>query len=433
MIFEQFNGLVSSIIKNSLYYVDYQKTKVQELGSSLKGNAKVFILTEGNWTVPIGWFGLYFPIYMIALGLSKVEVGLVTSLGIAVSAIATVMGATVADRLGHKKTLMIFDSLAWPIAMLIFAFAQNIWWFVAGVIVNNCCMVVMGAWACLFVEGVPKDKRSHVYAFLQIMLNGASLLVPIAGLLVDGLGLVLACRVMYLISMVSMGIGQFYRFKYLKETEEGKQVVKNKKKYNFNEEISEFVKTFKKIKERKQLFWYCIVQVLVGFAIVMWNTYYPIFLTDVKGIGLSDSEIFIYPFLFSIVMIAIILIFIPHVKEAKFKKYLVFATIFSVISALLYVIAPAHKGTLIAVAFILNAISMAFFRPLSDAYSMNLITDAERSRLISVLTTITIVAMIPAAPIGGYLYQVNPRLTFLVVAVIFVVSILIMKFKFTEE
>jgi len=165
----------------------------------------------------------------------------------------------------------------------------------------------------------------------------------------------------------------------------------------------------------------------------MWNTYYPIFLTDTKGIGLADSEISIYPFIFSIVMISIIFIFIPHVKEKKFKKYLVFATMFSVVGALFYVFAPAHKGSFIAIAFIFNGISMAFFRPLSDAYSMNLLTDAERSRIVSVFNTIIILAMVPAAPIGGYLYLINPRLIFLAVAIIFVISIVIMKVKFTEE
>ena len=430
---EQVNGLISSVIKNSLYLVDYQKTKIMELGHSLKGNAKVFIVTEANWTVPIAWFGLYSPIYMIALGLSKVEVGLVTSLGIAVAAIGTILGATISDRLGHKKTLMIFDSLSWPVSMLIFAFAQNIWWFIAGTIINNLCMIVLGAWQCLFIEDTPKEKRANIYAFLQIMLNGASLLVPIAGLIVDGFGLVTACRIMYLISAVSMGFGLYYRGKHMKETEAGRLVIKEKKKYNFNEELAKFKTAFLHIKERKQLFWYCVVQILVGFALVMWNTYYPIFLTDPKGIGLADSEISIYPFIFAIVMISIILIFIPHVKENKFKKYLVFATIFSVISALLYVIAPAHKGFFIATAFILNGISMAFFRPLSDAYSMNLLTDTERSRIVSVFNTIIILAMVPAAPIGGYLYLINPRLTFLVVAVIFVVSIVIMKVKYTEE
>ncbi|MFH1074349.1 MAG: MFS transporter [Candidatus Firestonebacteria bacterium] len=433
MIIEQFNGLISSVIKNSLYFVDYQKIKMRELFYSLKGNARIFIVTEANWTVPIACFGLYSPIYMVALGLSKVEVGLVTSLGIAVAAIGTILGATIADRLGYKRTIMIFDSLSWPVSMLIFAFAQNIWWFIVGTIINNLCMIVLGAWQCLFVEGIPKDKRANIYAFLQIMLNGASLLVPLAGMVVDGFGLVTGCRIMYFISSISMGLGLYYRGKYLKEAEVAKQIVKEKKKYDFGEEVRKFKEAFLNIKERKQLFWYCIVQILVGFALVMWNTYYPIFLTDAKGLGLAASEISIYPFIFAVVMISIILVFIPHVKENKFKKYLVFATMFSVISALLYVFAPSHKGFFIAAAFILNGISMAFFRPLSDAYSMNLLTDAERSRIVSVFNTIIILSMVPAAPIGGYLYLINPRLTFLVVAIIFTVSILIMKFKFTEE
>jgi MFS family permease len=431
MFIEQINSLISSIIKNSLYFVDYQKTKIKDLIFSLKGNARAMLITEPNWTIPIAWFGIYSPIYMLALGVSKLEIGLITSLAIAVQAIGTVLGGVFADKWGHKKTLIIFDSISWPVSMIIFAFAQDIWWFVVGVVINNLCYIVLPAWHCLFIEGVSKDKRANIYAVLQIALNGASLFVPIAGVIVDGLGLVTGCRIMYGMASISMILGIVYRGIKTKDTKVSEEVIKNKKSYSFKDELIKFKEAFLSIKNREELFWFSIVQILVAFALIMWNTYYPVFLTDPKGVGLTESAISIFPFIFSVVMISIIVIFIPQIKEKDFKKYLLIGTSLSIVSAFLYVFTPLYKMSFIALASILNGIWMAFFRPLSDAYSMNILTDTERARILSVFNTLIIIAVIPAAPLAGKLYTIYPRLTFIAVGIILIITLLIIKFKFS--
>jgi MFS family permease len=74
---------------------------------------------------------------------------------------------------------------------------------------------------------------------------------------------------------------------------------------------------------------------------------------------------------------------------------------------------------------------MAFFRPLSDAYSVNILTDAERTRILSVFNTLLLVSVIPAAPIGGLIYSLHPRLLFAAVALILAAAIVIIKMKFS--
>jgi MFS family permease len=338
--------------------------------------------TEGNWTVPLAWIGLYSGPYMLSLGISKTEIGGLASLGIAIQAICTIFGGVLADKLGHKRTVIIFDSLAWPASMLIFAFAQNIWWFITGVVVNSLCLIVLPSWHCIFIEGTPRDKRANVYAILQITMNGSSLLVFIAGMIVGGFGLVAGCRVLYAIAAISMIIGLIYRGKYLVDTEVSKATRCEKSPYNFAEEYEKFKKAFLSIKDRNELFWFCLVQILAGFALVMWNTYASVFYLDIKGLGLNDTDIWIFPFISSVVMISIIIIFIPQVKEKHFKKYLFWSTCLSVIGALLYVITPYQKMSFVAVASILTGCWIAFFRPLSDAYSMNILSDSERARIL---------------------------------------------------
>jgi len=58
------------------------------------------------------------------------EATLLMSLGFAVS-VKHDRGRVLAEG-SHKKTVIIFDTILWPVAVLIFAFGQHIWWFVAG-------------------------------------------------------------------------------------------------------------------------------------------------------------------------------------------------------------------------------------------------------------------------------------------------------------
>ena len=315
MIVDQITNTISSLIKNSLYFVGYQRTRIQDFASSLKGNSRHFILTEWNWLIPITWTTFYAAPYMRELGMSGREIGYIGGLAIAVQAISSVMSGFFAERWGHKKTVMIFDAITWPTSYLIFAFAQDVWWIIAATILNNMFFVVMPAWSCLFIEGVKEEKRSNVYAILAIAANTAAFFMPLAGVFISMFGFMKAMRLMFFAGSLAMSAGLIYRAIMLKETEEGFRLVKEKKVYSFQIELAKFKESFLKIRKRGELLWFCIVQMLVVFALVMGNTFSTLFLTEKRGLGLAKTDITVLPFVFALVMFAIIIIFIPSIKK----------------------------------------------------------------------------------------------------------------------
>ena len=93
--------------------------------NGFQGNAKPCILTEPMFGIPYNLYIPYASLYMVALGCSDTQVGIVISVGLIFQMIFSLIGGYITDKLGRKKTTIIFDLIAWSIPALIWAFAQN--------------------------------------------------------------------------------------------------------------------------------------------------------------------------------------------------------------------------------------------------------------------------------------------------------------------
>jgi MFS family permease len=393
-------------------------------------------LTEFNWVIPISWVGVYSTLYMKALGLSAIEIGMVIGIGIGVQAAGAAIGGVLADRWGHKRTLIAFDLLGWPVAMTVFAFAQDIRWIVLGTVLNNLCFVVAPAWQCMFVEHAPKTSRAKVYAVFQIVINLSNLAVPVAGLIIDGMGLVSGSRFIYGFTAVSTGLGVLIRALNLKDTKVSVRHLKVKThRQPLSRETAEFGKAFLFLKKNPTYLWFLIGQTAVAFAFVMWGTYSSIYLTDRYGLDLSETAIPVFQFVVSLVMMAVLLLVIPNVGPARFRRFIIGGLFLILLASLLYAVSPAQKMSFILVASILSGAGTAFFRPLTDTYNINSLPDAMRARGLSVLNTVIILATIPAGPLAGRLYEYEPRLAFLGVSFFLMagLAIVILKFRYKNR
>ena len=76
---------------------------------SIRGNPRVLIVTNLFWALPISFSVVYLQIYMKEMGLSEIAIGSVSSAQLVAQVIGALLGGWLADRLGQKKTLMIFD------------------------------------------------------------------------------------------------------------------------------------------------------------------------------------------------------------------------------------------------------------------------------------------------------------------------------------
>jgi MFS family permease len=99
-------------------------------------DGKIILVEKAVRTVPYGFLGVLFSVYLSQLGLGAFLIGAVLALTVTSSAIYTLVASVFADRLGRKRTLIFFaltDALA---GVLLFA-SDSLWAPVAAGIIGN--------------------------------------------------------------------------------------------------------------------------------------------------------------------------------------------------------------------------------------------------------------------------------------------------------
>src|SRR5512143_4097821 len=105
--------------------------------NSLRGNQRGCVYPEPLWGIPYNLYAPYVSIYMLALGLSDKQIGLIVSISWGFQVLLAAVSGIVTDRLGRRRTTLIFDIVSWTIPTLISAAAQNFWYFLIAGVINS--------------------------------------------------------------------------------------------------------------------------------------------------------------------------------------------------------------------------------------------------------------------------------------------------------
>ncbi len=102
----------------------------------MNGDGKLILVEKSVRTVPYGFLGVLFAVYMAQLGFGAVLIGVVLTVTVLSSAVYTFSVSFVADRFGRRRTLILFalmDSVAG-----IVLFLSSAWWapVLAGIVGN---------------------------------------------------------------------------------------------------------------------------------------------------------------------------------------------------------------------------------------------------------------------------------------------------------
>ncbi|MFN2234222.1 MAG: MFS transporter, partial [Anaerolineales bacterium] len=97
---------------------------------NLEGNPRASVLTEPMWGIPYNLFIPYASIYMLALGVSDVQIGMIASLGLLIQPVFALLSGALTDKYGRRLITLVSDILSWSIPCLIWAVAQDIRYFV---------------------------------------------------------------------------------------------------------------------------------------------------------------------------------------------------------------------------------------------------------------------------------------------------------------
>ncbi|GHV26681.1 hypothetical protein FACS18948_2820 [Clostridia bacterium] len=372
---------------------------------SLRGNPRACVWTEPIWAIPYNLYVPYVSVYMVALGLSQIDLGLISTLGMISQVVFSLLGGVITDKLGRRNTTFIFDLLGWTVPMLLWAFAQNFIWFALAALFNGVYRITQTSWTCLATEDLESDKLVTMYTFLDIAGLVSGFFAPITFFILKSNALIPTVRALYMFSFVTMTAKFFILNKYCTETRMGVRRMEETRGTSMIKELADYGKIIKLMLNNKGTLLTIALWTFTTIAKTAYDTFFPIIATE--RIGVADASLALISTFKLIITLVCQITFVARIKTDKYKLPLTIS-FFGLMLArvtLAFLGQGASIGLFIIVA--LDAVAFAAVTPLQGALQI-MYTDAhERARVMSVFQAMILLVSAPFGAIAGILSQAN--------------------------
>ncbi|MDF2964009.1 MAG: major facilitator superfamily 1 [Paenibacillus sp.] len=387
----------------------------------IQGNAKNCLLYEPLFFLPYNMFLTYSSVYMLQMGISKTQIGLIVSVNLVLQIVTSLISGYYTDRWGRKRALLVFDLLGWSAATLIWAISQNFWFFLMAAVFNSFAKAAGTPWNCLLVEGTEPNVRAKVYTILQFIGLFGGLFAPLGGLLVSSWGLTPAVRTMYFLAFASMTLMFVLRNWKLLETEVGIRKQEESRELTLTESIKGYFAALKRMIINPLLMIVCGMYILFHFQMNMRNTYLSVYLVD--ALHFSDSLISLFPAVSSSAALLLMVFVIPKFKDHLGHRYMISGFFLSIVSYVMLILAPPQQMAIVILSTILYTAGVIISMPFLEASLANTIEDDKRASVISILAVFMLLFISPSGIIGGWTYVIDPRIPFVLMTLSFMTSI----------
>ena len=323
--------------------------------------------------------------------------------------------------MGRKRTSLVFDVISWSIPTLIWAVAQNFYYFLAASIINSLVRVVHTSWSCLLVEDTAPEDRVHIFTWIQVAGILAGFVAPIGGLLVKRFELIPAVRGLYFFAFISMTAMFFLRNHLVSETKQGIQRMKETKSESFLSSMKDYKSAIKKLISTPFTMVAFLLSIFTNINNIIRMNFFAIVLT--QKLGFSQQSLSFFPVVQAAIMLLVYLFVMPTLGKLNFKMPLMSAFATMVLSNLLLVISPNQSFLMIILSTALTAYGTAVSFPFVESMLANSIDDNERAKTMSVLYVVLFGVTAPFGYIGGVLSSISEELPFVMMTVVFVICL----------
>lgn len=388
----------------------------------LKGNPRACVYTEPLWGIPFNLYGPYVSIYMYSLGVNDAQIGLIVSIGMIFQIIFALLSGAITDKLGRKKTTLIFDIIAWSIPCIIWAFAQSFTYFLVAAIINSVWRVTANSWMCLMVEDANEDQLVHIYGWVHIAGLLAAFFAPLAGIFVVKFEVVHTMRILYLIAFVMMTSKFIILYIHSTETEQGSRRMEESKNESVFSLLGQYGSVFKIIIKTPETLLTLVIMLVMNICNTVNTTFWPLFITEKIGVPVKNVSLF--HFMCSATMLIIYFVIIPRVNTYSFKRPLLTGFSLFILSQLLLISTPTQGYAFLIISTLLEAFSLSLINPLMDSLAVITVNPMERARIISILHVIMIGLTSPFGWIAGILSEKQRILPFVLNIVLFIIGLI---------
>ncbi|MFO7633746.1 MAG: MFS transporter [Caldilinea sp.] len=378
---------------------------------SLTGNPRGCVYTEPLWGIPYNLIAPYASVYMLALGLTDQNIGLVLSVSWGFQVFWALLSGAITDKLGRRRTTLIFDILAWSVPALIWAFSQNIWWFLAAGIMNAIWRVTMNSWTCLLVEDADPAQLVPIYTWIHIANQAAGFVAPLAGILVARYGLVPTMQVLYLFAAVMFTLKAVLTYLMTEETTQGSVRLEETRQQSIVGLLGEYHGVVRDILQRPQTLYTGAIMLIIAIVGLINGSFWAILVTE--KLNVPPQYLAIFPFVKSAIVLSFFFFVMPRMSRIPFKWPMVIGFLAFALGQVLLITAPEQGYIILILSVFVEACAYAAVSPLIDKLIVLTIDPQERARIQSILYVGIILLTAPFGWIAGTLSSINKNLPFL--------------------
>jgi DHA1 family tetracycline resistance protein-like MFS transporter len=402
----------------------------------LRRNKTAFamLMYEPMWGIPYNLFSPYLSLYMVALGCTSAQIGIISALGMVLQMAFSLLAAPITDRMGRKRATLVFDTASWSAAVVIWIFANDFWVFVAAAVVQAINRVVHVSWNCLMIEDTEKDLLVPLFSWFTIAGLLAALFSPIAVELVKAYTIVPAMRWMMGVAFVLMTLMFILRNAATHETSVGRVRMEQSKSEPFFRQLKAMFLVVADIRRSRKTMFFFILTAIYNAAISVKAPFFALLLTE--ALGFDDYVTGYFTAASSLVMLAVYLFVQPVL--ARFRPKAPLSVGLGLCAAGSAVLLPelgsyAANMAAVVVSVVLSALGTAIAQPFIDGISHGSIDNDKRANMTSILIASTLLASAPFTLFGGFLFDWYPRISFLVATALFVLSASLIVFLYKNE
>ncbi len=397
----------------------------------LRGNGRASVYTEPLWGLSMMLVLPYASVFMLALGVHDAQIGLLATISMLSQVVFGLLSGVITDKLGRRMTTAVFDIIAWVIPCLIWAFAQNFWWFLAASVVNGAWQVTQNSWDCLLVEDVNRAEIPKVYSLVKVAAEFSALFAPIAALLVSSLGLEFAVRILYLNAFLIMSCKIWLLYRYTTETATGRIRMRETHGVSIWKSLAEYRGVFGLIVSSKGTLFALVIAALVGAVALVNGTFWQIVIS--QRLGVPDALLPFFPMVRSLLSVLFFFTLIPlltHTRHLKTPTLIGFGVYLA--GQLLLVGIPGPEGSavastyaLLAVCLMLDAFGAGILFMLAESLVALHVDRAERSRVMAIQRTCVMLVTAPFGWISGWLSGMDRTWPFLLTSALLVLGLIV--------
>jgi DHA1 family multidrug resistance protein B-like MFS transporter len=177
------------------------------------------IISSGIWTFAGQLVWPFQTIYILNLGGSYFQVGLVTAIGAIAGLIPTLYGGYLADTIGRKK-IVAYMSVFLSLNSLLYAIAKDWRWLILASVINSVASGLrQPSFSSIIDDSTDDENRAQIYALWMIIPPLFGLVSPyLMGVYMEKNGVIDMIRLGYFILFAASFTASILRFRFLEES-----------------------------------------------------------------------------------------------------------------------------------------------------------------------------------------------------------------------